>query len=452
MFTTQGSGNGQQLPFNKQQNANTDQQAQITQHSAAVLRKEIVVFQRMSDELHKTALTVEDLQRITDEMNEEISNVDDFFRPIKSYFYWERHCFDIPICWAFRSLFDGLDNIDHLAADIKDARTSLETLDKLLPQVIMQLKLTADDSEALAALLVNSYGQSSLQSAQTDQTFDDLVNVGLDFDRSRSDDFFYIPREGFDNDDVKTGMQLLMSPDGKAARFIVTHEGNALGPEGVEHVNAFPTAITTILKETSLAGARVYIGGSASNDKDIKEYAASDLLIVAIAAFVLIFLIMLFLTRSLMAALVIPGTVAFSYAGAFGLSILVWQHLIGLPLHWLVLPLTFIILVAVGSDYNLLLTVRVKEELHAGIHTGLIRALGSTGGVVTSAGLVFAFTMLAMLTSDLRTIGQVGSTVCIGLLLDTLIVRSFVVPCILRILGPWFWWPTLVRSRPLPQR
>lgn len=448
LFTTQGSGNGQQLPFNKQQNANTDQQAQITSHSVDVLRKEIVYFQNMSDELHKTVLTVEDLQQITDEMDSEISNLDDFFRPIKSYFYWEKHCFDIPICWAFRSLFDGLDNIDHLAADIKDARTSLEAVDRILPQVITQLKLTADDSEALAALLVSSYGQSALQSTQTDQTFDDLINVGLDFDRSRSDDFFYIPREGFDNDDVKTGMQLLMSPDGKAARFIVTHEGNAMGPEGVQHVEQFPGAITTILKETSLAGARVYIGGSGSNDKDIKEYAASDLLIVAIAAFVLIFSIMLFLTRSLMAALVIPGTVAFSYAGAFGLSILVWQHLIGLPLHWLVLPLTFIILVAVGSDYNLLLIVRVKEELHAGLNTGLIRALGSTGAVVTSAGLVFAFTMLAMLTSDLRTIGQVGSTVCIGLLLDTLMVRSFVVPCILRILGPWFWWPTLVRSRP----
>ncbi|HWS94621.1 MAG TPA: MMPL family transporter, partial [Mycobacterium sp.] len=373
------------------------------------------------------------------------------FRPIKSYFYWEKHCFDIPICWTFRSLFDALDNIDKLADDITDAKTSLEAIDKILPQVITQLKLTADDSEALAALLVSTYGQSSLQSTQTDQTFDDQVNVGLDFDQSRSDDFFYIPREGFDNDDVKTGMTLLMSPDGKAARFIVTHEGNAMGPEGVQHVEQFPTAITTALKETSLAGARVYIGGSGSNDKDIKEYAASDLLIVAIAAFVLIFLIMLFLTRSLMAALVIPSTVAFSYAGAFGLSILVWQHLIGLPLYWLILPLTFIILVAVGSDYNLLLILRVKEELHAGLNTGLIRALGSTGGVVTSAGLVFAFTMLAMLTSDLRTIGQLGSTVCIGLLLDTLIVRSFVVPCILRILGPWFWWPTLVRSRPLPQ-
>jgi RND superfamily putative drug exporter len=451
VFTTQGSGSGQQLPFNKQQNANTDKQAQITTHTVMVLRKEIVYFQNLSDELHKTVVTIEDLQKVTDEMNAEISNFDDFWRPIKSYFYWEKHCFDTPICWAFRSLFDTLDDIDKLADDIKDAKTSLEAIDRILPQIITQLKLTADDTAALAGLLVSTYGSSHLQSTQTDQTFDDQINVGNDFDQSRSDDFFYMPREAFDNEDVKTGMKLLMSPDGKAGRFIVTHEGNAMGPEGVQHVEAFPQAITVALKETSLAGAKVYIGGSASTDKDIKEYAASDLLIVAIAAFVLIFLIMLFITRSLVAALVIPGTVAFSYAGAFGLSVLVWQHLIGLPLHWLVLPLTFIILVAVGSDYNLLLIARVKEEIKPGLHTGLIRALGSTGGVVTSAGLVFAFTMLAMLTSDLRTIGQVGSTVCIGLLLDTLIVRSFVVPSILRLLGRWFWWPQVVHPRGAPQ-
>lgn len=451
LFTTQGSGNGQQLPFTKQQNANTQEQARVTEHTVAVLRKEIDFFQTMSDEMHKTVLTMQDMQRVTDELRSNLANLEDFFRPVRSYFYWEKHCFDIPVCWAFRSLFESIDGLDKMADDIKDSVASLEIIDQTLPQIITQLKLTADDSEALASLLVNTYGQSSLQSTQTDQTFDDMINVGLDFDQSRSDDFFYIPHEGFDNEDVKTGIKLLMSPDGQAARIIVTHEGDANGPEGVQHVEQFPTAITSALKETSLAGAKVYIGGSGATNKDIKQYAASDLLIVAIAAFVLIFLIMLFLTRSLVAALVIPGTVAFSYAGAFGLSILVWQHLIGLPLHWLILPLTFIILVAVGSDYNLLLILRVKEELHAGIHTGLIRALGSTGGVVTSAGLVFAFTMLAMLTSDLRTIGQLGSTVCVGLLLDTLIVRSFVVPSILRILGPWFWWPTLVRSRPLRQ-
>src|SRR6201996_3341929 len=452
LWTTSGSGSGQQNPFNVQQNANTDKQAQINADTVKVLRKEIDYFQSTSDELHKTVLTIEDLEKVTHEMNQEISNLDDFFRPVKSYFYWERHCFDIPMCWAFRSLFDTLDNIDKLADDITEARTSLEEIDRLLPQIITQLKLTADDTEAITGLLNSTYGQSSLQSTQTSQTFDDQVNVGLDFDQSKSDDFFYIPHEGFDNEDVKTGMKLLMSPDGKAARFIVTHVGAAMGPEGGQHGEQFPTAITTILKETSLAGAKVYIGGTGATDKDIKEYSASDLAIVAVAAFVLIFLIMLFLTGSLMAALVIPGTVAFSYAGAFGLPVLVWQHLIGLHLHWLILPLTFIILVAVGSDYNLLLIARVKEELHAGLHTGLIRALGSTGGVVTSAGLVFAFTMLAMLSSELRTIGQIGSTVCIGLLLDTLIVRSFVVPCVLSILGKWFWWPTLVRSRPLPPR
>jgi transport protein len=452
LFTTQGSGSGQQLPFTQQQNENTDKQAEIQARSVQVLQQVIGLTQQMADELHSTVLTLENLKQVTDDMNAGISNLDDFLRPLKSYFYWEPHCFDIPACWAMRSLFDSLDGIDSLDAQIADAVTSFEAIDRLLPQMISQLERMMADSRSLLGVITNNYGPAHLQSTQTDQTYYDLINVGNDFDKSRSDDFFYIPREAFDNEDVKTGMQLMMSPDGKAARFIVTHEGNAMGPEGIDHVEQFPDAIKAALKETSLAGSKIYIGGAGSNNKDIKTYAASDLLIVAIAAFVLIFLIMLYLTRSLVAAMVIPGTVAFSYAGAFGLSILVWQHLIGLHLHWLVLPLTFIILVAVGSDYNLLLISRVKEESGAGLNTGLIRALGSTGGVVTSAGLVFAFTMLAMLISDLRTIGQVGSTVCIGLLLDTLIVRSFVVPCLLRFLGPWFWWPTFIRQRPLRQR
>lgn len=454
LFTVQGGAAGQQLPFNEHQNDNTDQQAKIQADTVATLGKTIDLTQKLSDDLHTTVLTLENLQQVTDEVNEDISNLDDFIRPLKNYFYWEPHCYDIPLCYSFRSLFDGLDGIDALDEQIGHAVTDFQAVDALMPQMVAQLEVMRDETQALQAVVVNNYGPAHLQSTQTDQTFDDQINVGNDFDASRSDDYFYMPREGFDNEDVKTGEQLMMSPDGKAARFVITHEGNAMAPEGIDHVNAFPDAVKAALKETSLAGSKIYIGGAASNNKDIKEYAASDLKIVAIAAFVLIFLIMLVLTRSLMAAIVIPGTVAFSFAGAFGLSILLWQHLIGLHLHWLVLPITFVILVAVGSDYNLLLIARVKEEIGgsrqiAGLNTGLIRALGSTGGVVTSAGLVFAFTMLAMLASDLRTIAQVGTTVCIGLLLDTLIVRSFIVPSLIRLLGPWFWWPTLVRHRPL---
>jgi RND superfamily putative drug exporter len=81
------------------------------------------------------------------------------------------------------------------------------------------------------------------------------------------------------------------------------------------------------------------------------------------------------------------------------------------------------------------------------MRTGLIRALASTGGVVTSAGLVFAFTMMSMVTSDLRSIGQVGTTIGLGLLLDTFIIRALVTPSIATLLGRWFWWPMKVPNR-----
>jgi RND superfamily putative drug exporter len=160
---------------------------------------------------------------------------------------------------------------------------------------------------------------------------------------------------------------------------------------------------------------------------------------------------MLLITRSFIAALVIVGTVAVSLGASFGLSVLVWQYILGIKLHWMVLPMAVIILLAVGSDYNLLLVSRMKEEIAAGINTGIIRAMGGTGKVVTNAGLVFAFTMMSMAVSDLRIIAQVGTTIGLGLLFDTLVVRSFMTPSIAALLGRWFWWPQRVRPRPASQ-
>ncbi|REN98354.1 MMPL family RND transporter, partial [Mycobacterium tuberculosis] len=103
--------------------------------------------------------------------------------------------------------------------------------------------------------------------------------------------------------------------------------------------------------------------------------------------------------------------------------------------------MSVIVLLAVGSDYNLLLVSRFKQEIGAGLKTGIIRSMGGTGKVVTNAGLVFAVTMASMAVSDLRVIGQVGTTIGLGLLFDTLIVRSFMTPSIAALLGRWFWWP-----------
>jgi putative drug exporter of the RND superfamily len=161
-------------------------------------------------------------------------------------------------------------------------------------------------------------------------------------------------------------------------------------------------------------------------------------------------MVMLGITRSLIASAVIVGTVALSLGSSFGISVLVWQHLLHMPLNWLVLPMAIVIMLAVGSDYNLLLVSRFQEEIHAGLKTGIIRSMGGTGGVVTTAGLVFAATMGSMLSSDLRIAGQIGSTIMLGLLFDTLVVRSFMTPSIAALLGRWFWWPRRVHTHAAP--
>jgi RND superfamily putative drug exporter len=197
-----------------------------------------------------------------------------------------------------------------------------------------------------------------------------------------------------------------------------------------------------------MAGAQIYLGGTAATYKDIQDGAKYDLMIVAFAALSLILLIMMIITRSLIAALVIVGTVALSLGASFGLSVLVWQYMFGIQLYWVVLALAVILLLAVGSDYNLLLISRFKEEIHAGLNTGIIRAMAGSGSVVTSAGIVFAVTMCAFVFSGFQVLGQIGTTIGLGLLFDTLIVRSFMTPSIARLLGRWFWWPQRVRPRP----
>jgi len=241
---------------------------------------------------------------------------------------------------------------------------------------------------------------------------------------------------------------LFLSPDGHAARMIITHDGDPATPQGISHIDPIRQSAQEALKGTPLAGSSVYIGGTASAYKDVQQAAFFDVLIAALSAIALILLVMMFITRSLVAAMVIVGTVVLSLGASFGISVLVWQHLLGIQLYWVILCLSIILLLAVGSDYNLLLISRYKEEIDAGLKTGLIRTMAGTGSVVTAAGLVFAATMCAFVASDLRTLAQIGTTIGLGLLFDTLIVRSFMTPSIAALMGRWFWWPLKVRPRP----
>jgi RND superfamily putative drug exporter len=276
--------------------------------------------------------------------------------------------------------------------------------------------------------------------------------MGQAFDSSKNDDSFYLPPGIIETSDAfKRVMKIFLSPDGKNARMLISQKGDPATPEGLSRVEPIKTAAEEALKGTPLEDSKIYLTGTAAVVKDLVDGAKYDLLIAAVAAICLIFIIMLIMTRSFIAALVIVGTVLLSLGASFGMSILVWQYLLGHQIHWTVLSMSVIVLLAVGSDYNLLLVSRMKEELDAGIRTGIVRAMAGTGKVVTNAGLVFAFTMASMAVSDLRSIAQLGTTIGMGLLFDTLVVRAFMTPSVAALLGRWFWWPQHVRTRPASQ-
>jgi RND superfamily putative drug exporter len=434
--------------YSQQRTADLLTQASDINHQIGILRQQLelqkqsaAAQQEQSDDLKQTVA-------VTNDLRDDIANFDDFFRPIRAYFYWEPHCYDIPVCYTIRSLFDALDGVDELSGLLQQTTVSLDKLNALQPKLLALLPPQIASQETNRNQILTNYATQEGQQSLQDRQQSDPNAIGRAFDDSKIDDSFYLPPEVFDNPDFKRGLKQFVSPDGKAVRFIITHQGDPATPEGISHVDEIKNAAFEAIKGTPLETSKIYLGGTAATYKDMQDGSNYDLIIAGISALCLIFVIMLIITRAVVAAMVIVGTVALSLASSFGLAVLLWQHIIGLELHWLVLAMSVIILLAVGSDYNLLLVSRFKEERDAGLKTGIIRAIAGSGSVVTSAGLVFAFTMMSFAISDLKVMAQVGTTIGLGLLVDTLVIRSFLTPSIAALLGKWFWWPQNVRTRP----
>jgi RND superfamily putative drug exporter len=419
------------------------------------LTKAINIVQRMYGLLQQIVATTHninrnthDIQVLTAELRDHIADFEDFFRPIRSYFYWEKHCYDIPICWSLRSVFDSIDGADQIDEELAYLVADLDRLDAIMPQLLTQFPEMIEIMQSTRTMMLAMHSTMAGTFGQVDENGGNTTAMGKAFDAAKDDDSFYIPPDAFENKDFQRVMKVFLSPDGKAARMLISLRDDPGSPDGILRVDAIKSAAEEALKGTPLEDSKIYLTGTAAMTKDLVEGSKYDLMIAGVAALCLIFIIMLIMTRGFIAALVIVGTVLLSLGASFGLSVLVWQYLLGIQIHWVVLAMSVIVLLAVGSDYNLLLVSRMKEEIGAGINTGIIRAMGGTGKVVTNAGLVFAFTMASMLVSDLRIIGQLGSTIGLGLLFDTLVVRAFMTPSIAAVLGRWFWWPQHVRPRP----
>ena len=191
------------------------------------------------------------------------------------------------------------------------------------------------------------------------------------------------------------------------------------------------------------------IGGASAVEFDVREAAAWDSIVIPPIVLVVVFLILILLLRAVIAPLILIGTVILSFAAAMGVGYFVFDVVFDFPGSDPSLPLfAFVFLVALGVDYNIFLVARAREEtLKHGTEQGMLRALAVTGGVITSAGIVLAGTFSVLAVLPLVFLTEIGFIVAFGVLLDTFLVRSVLVPALVLLTGDKVWWPSKLAKR-----
>ncbi len=224
---------------------------------------------------------------------------------------------------------------------------------------------------------------------------------------------------------------------GKTTLLTFATTTGAAGPAATAMVSKSRTLLSRI------AGADALVGGPAAITVDQNAANAYDSRVVLPSIVLVVMLLLALMLRSVAAPPILAATVAASYVATFGISAFVFHYVMGLKgTDPSLLIYTFVFLIALGTDYNVFLMARVREESSRhGIVDGTIAGLVSTGGVITSAGVVLASTFAVLATLPLVQIIEIGLMVAIGVLLDTFVVRTILVPALVMDAGRWFWWP-----------
>lgn len=253
---------------------------------------------------------------------------------------------------------------------------------------------------------------------------------------------FNVPPEVLNTDEFKKIAQIFVSPDGHAVRYFIQTDLNPFSTEAMDQVKTILDTAKGAQPNTTLSDASISMSGYPVTLRDTRDYYESDLRLIVTVTVLVVLLILMVLLRSVVGPLYLVGSVILSYLSALGIGVLFFQVLLGQQLHWSVPGLAFVVLVAVGADYNMLLASRLREESAGGIRSGVIRTVRSTGGVITAAGLIFAASMFGLLFSSIGVVVQGGFVIGVGILVDTFLVRTITVPAIAALLGRASWWPS----------
>ncbi|MCW2854576.1 MAG: putative rane protein MmpL family [Marmoricola sp.] len=232
-----------------------------------------------------------------------------------------------------------------------------------------------------------------------------------------------------------------LSADGRIARIQVLGTTDPGRTAGIDRYADAGRRVSAALAGTGLSRSTVMLTGAAGGSSDLRHYFRGDARLVLIAVLLTVLLLMMIVLRALVAPLYLLASVILSYAAALGVTVFVFQLLLGQDIAFNVPVLSFVLLVAVGADYNILLMSRIRENTGSLTPAVVGRAVTATGPVITSAGIIFACTFLPMTTSSLASLAQLCFAVVVGLLLDTIVVRTLIVPSMAAVLGEANWWP-----------
>ncbi len=238
--------------------------------------------------------------------------------------------------------------------------------------------------------------------------------------------------------------QSFVSADGTVARINVVLDQNPYGLTAIEGIPALRSVARSAAVNSGLNQNSVLIGGPTATNYDTKVANDRDERVVLPLILLAIGVVLGLLLRSIVAPLYLLATSVLTYFSTLGISTLVFQNLLGHQGVGSSVPFyLFVFLIALGIDYNIYLMARIREEERRdSLVAGTVRALGRTGGVITSAGIILAGTFGALMTLPLQVLFQLGFAVSIGVLMDTFIVRTLTVPAIVLLLGRWNWWPS----------
>jgi RND superfamily putative drug exporter len=255
---------------------------------------------------------------------------------------------------------------------------------------------------------------------------------------------FFAPSLTESSPELKGLQSLFFSENTRATRFYIVLDAYPQSDAALTTVSEVREVLESSLGGTALERSETAIGGTSAELADVHQVLDEDFNRVMLVVIAAIFIVLVLLLRSLIAPVYLLATVLLSYGTTLGIVSWIFQGILGQDgISFMIPVIVFVLLVALGSDYNIFLMSRVREESERlPTRDGVRLAAIATGGVITACGIILAGTFGVLVITPIRTLAQIGAAVAIGVLVDTFLVRAFLVPAIASLLGRWNWWPS----------